>query len=131
MAEPFDACELPQWSYDPRRHGEMVIPKPVPCGHSARHGGSVRLGMHRSIAAFRVTMRTAYFLAAAQCADATLQCKCCALAGREQRGGAGRISHLAELRDVGPAWHVGDICARHAEVAAKSGGPDDVATADR
>lgn len=27
-----DACELPQWSYDPLRHGEGAIPKPVPCG---------------------------------------------------------------------------------------------------
>jgi endonuclease YncB( thermonuclease family) len=31
-----DACELPQWSYDPRRHGESVIPKPVPCGPLAK-----------------------------------------------------------------------------------------------
>jgi len=27
-----DVCELPQWSYDPRQHGESRIPKPVPCG---------------------------------------------------------------------------------------------------
>jgi endonuclease YncB( thermonuclease family) len=31
-----DACELPQWSYDPRRHGESTIPKPVPCGPLAK-----------------------------------------------------------------------------------------------
>ncbi|SMH26579.1 thermonuclease family protein [Mesorhizobium australicum] len=31
-----DACELPQWSYDPRRHGEDAIPKPVPCGPLAK-----------------------------------------------------------------------------------------------
>ena len=31
-----DACELPQWSYDPRRHGESAIPKPVPCGPLAK-----------------------------------------------------------------------------------------------
>ena len=31
-----DTCELPQWSYDPRRHGESEIPKPVPCGPLAR-----------------------------------------------------------------------------------------------
>lgn len=31
-----DACELPQWSYDPHRHGESVIPKPVPCGPLAK-----------------------------------------------------------------------------------------------
>lgn len=31
-----DACELPQWSYDPRRHGESKIPKPVPCGPLAK-----------------------------------------------------------------------------------------------
>ena len=31
-----DACELPQWSYDPHRHGESAIPKPVPCGPLAK-----------------------------------------------------------------------------------------------
>lgn len=31
-----DACELPQWSYDPRRHGGSEIPKPVPCGPLAK-----------------------------------------------------------------------------------------------
>jgi endonuclease YncB( thermonuclease family) len=31
-----DTCELPQWSYDPRRHGEGAIPKPVPCGPLAK-----------------------------------------------------------------------------------------------
>lgn len=31
-----DACELPQWSYDPRRHGGSDIPKPVPCGPLAK-----------------------------------------------------------------------------------------------
>mgnify|MGYP001231063345 CR=1 FL=1 len=31
-----DTCELPQWSYDPRRHGESEIPKPVPCGPLAK-----------------------------------------------------------------------------------------------
>lgn len=31
-----DACELPQWSYDPRRHGESTIPKPLPCGPLAK-----------------------------------------------------------------------------------------------
>jgi endonuclease YncB( thermonuclease family) len=31
-----DACELPQWSYDPRRHGDSEIPKPVPCGPLAK-----------------------------------------------------------------------------------------------
>lgn len=31
-----DACELPQWSYDPRHHGESRIPKPVPCGPLAK-----------------------------------------------------------------------------------------------
>jgi len=31
-----DACELPQWSYDPRRQGESMIPKPVPCGPLAK-----------------------------------------------------------------------------------------------
>lgn len=31
-----DVCELPQWSYDPQRHGEIEIPKPVPCGPIAK-----------------------------------------------------------------------------------------------
>jgi endonuclease YncB( thermonuclease family) len=31
-----DTCELPQWSYDPRRHGNSSIPKPVPCGPLAK-----------------------------------------------------------------------------------------------
>lgn len=31
-----DVCELPQWSYDPRRPGQSVIPKPVPCGPLAK-----------------------------------------------------------------------------------------------
>lgn len=31
-----DSCELPQWAYDPRRHGESAIPKPVPCGPLAK-----------------------------------------------------------------------------------------------
>jgi endonuclease YncB( thermonuclease family) len=31
-----DACELPQWSYDPRGHGESTIPKPAPCGPLAK-----------------------------------------------------------------------------------------------
>lgn len=31
-----DVCELPQWSYDPGRHGDAAIPKPVPCGPFAK-----------------------------------------------------------------------------------------------
>lgn len=31
-----DACELPQWAFDPNRHGESNIPKPVPCGPLAK-----------------------------------------------------------------------------------------------
>lgn len=31
-----DACELPQWSYDPHRHTDNAIPKPVPCGPLAK-----------------------------------------------------------------------------------------------
>lgn len=31
-----DVCELPQWSYDPRRHGESMVPKPGPCGPLAK-----------------------------------------------------------------------------------------------
>lgn len=31
-----DSCEPPQWSYDPRRHGDSAIPKPVPCGPLAK-----------------------------------------------------------------------------------------------
>jgi endonuclease YncB( thermonuclease family) len=31
-----DTCELPQWSFDPKRHGESSIPKPAPCGPLAK-----------------------------------------------------------------------------------------------
>lgn len=31
-----DACELPQWAYDPLRHSDSSIPKPVPCGPLAK-----------------------------------------------------------------------------------------------
>ncbi|KAB2957185.1 MAG: thermonuclease family protein [Rhizobiaceae bacterium] len=31
-----DSCELPQWAYDPRPHGEGAIPTPVPCGPFAK-----------------------------------------------------------------------------------------------
>lgn len=31
-----DTCELPQWSFDPLRHGGSTIPKPVPCGPLAK-----------------------------------------------------------------------------------------------
>lgn len=31
-----DSCELPQWSYDPTRHAERPVPKPVPCGPLAK-----------------------------------------------------------------------------------------------
>ena len=31
-----DSCELPQWSYDPNRHGNSSMPKPVPCGPLAK-----------------------------------------------------------------------------------------------
>ena len=31
-----DACELPQWSFDPRRYGDSTVLKPVPCGALAR-----------------------------------------------------------------------------------------------
>ena len=27
-----DSCELPQWAFDPKRHGNSLILKPVPCG---------------------------------------------------------------------------------------------------
>lgn len=31
-----DVCELPQWAFDPKHHGESNIPKPVPCGPLAK-----------------------------------------------------------------------------------------------
>jgi endonuclease YncB( thermonuclease family) len=31
-----EACELPQWSFDPRRYGDSTVLKPVPCGALAR-----------------------------------------------------------------------------------------------
>lgn len=44
-----DACELPQWSYDPSRHGRSTAPKPVPCGPFAK------AWMKRSIGSAQVT----------------------------------------------------------------------------
>lgn len=44
-----DTCELPQWSYDPRRHGESATPKPVPCGPLAK------AWLKRSVGSARVT----------------------------------------------------------------------------
>jgi len=34
--DSIDTCELPQWSYDPRRHRQNANPKPVPCGPLAK-----------------------------------------------------------------------------------------------
>lgn len=31
-----DSCELPQWSFDPERHGQATTLKPVPCGSLAK-----------------------------------------------------------------------------------------------
>lgn len=44
-----DSCELPQWAYDPRRHGESTIPKPVPCGPLAK------AWLKRTVGSARVT----------------------------------------------------------------------------
>ena len=44
-----DACELPQWSYDPSPRGNSNIPKPVPCGPFAK------AWMRRSLASAQVT----------------------------------------------------------------------------
>ncbi|TPK72142.1 thermonuclease family protein [Mesorhizobium sp. B2-4-15] len=27
-----DACDLPQWAFDPKQHGDSLVLKPVPCG---------------------------------------------------------------------------------------------------
>lgn len=27
-----DTCELPQWAFDPKRHGDSLVLKPTPCG---------------------------------------------------------------------------------------------------
>ena len=47
-----DTCELPQWSYDPRRQSERAIPKPVPCGPLAK------AWLKRTIGANEVACRT-------------------------------------------------------------------------
>jgi endonuclease YncB( thermonuclease family) len=46
-----DSCELPQWSYDPKRHGERAIPKPVPCGPLAK------AWLKRAVGAKRISCR--------------------------------------------------------------------------
>jgi endonuclease YncB( thermonuclease family) len=47
-----DTCELPQWSYDPNKHSERAIPKPVPCGPLAT------AWLKRTIGAKEVTCKT-------------------------------------------------------------------------
>ena len=42
-----DSCELPQWSYDPTRHGKSTVPKPVPCGPLAKAWLKRSLGNNR------------------------------------------------------------------------------------
>ena len=42
-----DSCDLPQWSYDPKRHGKSTVPKPVPCGPLAKAWLKRSLGNNR------------------------------------------------------------------------------------
>ncbi|SFL00112.1 Endonuclease YncB, thermonuclease family [Mesorhizobium albiziae] len=42
-----DACAVPQWSYDPTRHGKTTMPKPVPCGPLAKAWLKRSLGNNR------------------------------------------------------------------------------------
>ena len=49
-----DSCELPQWSYDPKRHGDSSIPKPVPCGPLAK------AWLKRTVGSKRITCKVSF-----------------------------------------------------------------------
>jgi endonuclease YncB( thermonuclease family) len=49
-----DSCELPQWSYDPKRYGNSSIPKPVPCGPLAK------AWLKRTVGSKRITCKVSF-----------------------------------------------------------------------
>lgn len=77
-----DACELPQWSFDPRRHGDSKIASLCRAVLWRRRGSSDQSAMPRSIAASARMRVKAFFLAVAWSMVRTSRWKCCASAGR-------------------------------------------------
>lgn len=49
-----DSCELPQWSYDPKRYEGSSIPKPVPCGPLAK------AWLKRTVGSRRITCKVSF-----------------------------------------------------------------------
>lgn len=99
-----DTCELPQWSYDPRRHGDSSIPKPVPCGPLAR------AWLKRTVGSAQVTCTVE-----AHDADGALVGRC-SLRGRDLslemlRVGWARVGPLAPAEYL--RWQNYAMSARH------------------
>ena len=99
-----DACELPQWSYDPSRHGDSKIPKPVPCGPLAK------AWMKRSLGSAQVTCNVH-----AQAGDGVLLGRC-VVRGKDL---AIEMLRVGWARTISPApadyaaWQTYAMSARH------------------
>lgn len=99
-----DACELPQWSYDPSPHGNSKIPKPVPCGPFAK------AWMKRSLGSARVTCNVR-----AQTGDGVLLGRC-VVRGKDL---AAEMLRVGWARAILPApaeyaaWQTYAMSARH------------------
>lgn len=99
-----DTCELPQWSYDPRRHGDGTIPKPVACGPLAK------AWLKRSVGSAPVTCTVL-----AHDGDGILLGRCTAL----RRDLAREMLRVGWARTISPApadyaaWQTYAMSARH------------------
>lgn len=99
-----DACELPQWSYDPSRHGNSKIPKPVPCGPFAK------AWMKRSLGSAQATCNVH-----AQGGDGVLLGRC-VVRGKDL---ATEMLRVGWARTISPApadyaaWQAHAMSARH------------------
>jgi endonuclease YncB( thermonuclease family) len=101
-----DSCELPQWSYDPKRHGERAIPKPVPCGPLAK------AWLKRAVGLKRIACKTLPPV------DAGAIIGVCVAAGRDLavemlRVGWARVKNPYPSRPEYLAWQRHAMGARH------------------
>jgi endonuclease YncB( thermonuclease family) len=101
-----DACELPQWAYDPKLPRGSNIPKPVPCGPFAR------AWLKRTVGSAVVTCSTLSY------ADDGALVGRCALAGRDLalemlRVGWARLNAPSPLRPEYLAWQQYAMEARY------------------
>nr|WP_281722390.1 thermonuclease family protein [Nitrosomonas nitrosa] len=102
-----DSCELPQWSYDPTRHGDHPIPKAVPCGPFAK------AWLKRSIGASDVVCRTT-----SSQADPDALTGACTAGGRDLalemiRAGWARVRDFSPPRPEYIAWQQHAMNARY------------------